>query len=288
MTKRALYMVDSFTTTPFSGNPAGVIYPADGLTDDKMIALSREIGASESAFIYHHQSGDKEIRIRFFTPAMEMAICTHATVAAFHILATIYHHHAGPYRMHSGGGLFDVHCDGVMPHPTTSLVQPDGGLVRMLSIEEERSVAAALGLEPTIFEGVIYRAATPRVLLALDTKEALNALVVDRTALVELGNTFGVPGFYCYTFDGCEAGVLATTRMFSPATGVDEDPVTGNAAAALALYHRYSGLIADRATVRYAQGEAMGRAGSVTVAVDGGWAIISGQAVTVWEGSLLL
>lgn len=288
MIERSICMVDSFTTTRFAGNPAGVVYPADGLSDQEMIDISRELGASESAFIYRFPPGARRLAIRFFSPIVEMGICSHATIAAFHFLATSARLAGGSYEMESGGGTFGVHCDGVGPHPTTSLVQKDGALVRLLGPGEQERVGAALGLAGSMLEAVIYRAASARVLIALDSREALNAIVMDRSLLMGCADELGVPGFYCYTLDGSDAMIAAHARMFSPSTGVDEDPVTGNAAAALALYHRHRGLIANKATVRYAQGAALGRAGTVSVTVDGDEATISGQAVTVWEGSLLL
>ncbi len=82
-----LYQVDSFTTEIFCGNPAGVISNADGLTDYQMQAIARELNNSETAFILSPESSDHDIRIRFFTPTVEVPSCGHATLAAHFVRA---------------------------------------------------------------------------------------------------------------------------------------------------------------------------------------------------------
>jgi len=286
-------MVDSFTTKRFTGNPAGVLYPADGLSDEAMIALAGELGASESAFIYRGDEQAKQIPIRFFTAKQEMPVCTHATVAAFHILATRYGLGAIHHTMESSGGTFPVAVrDHASGHPTVTLTQRGKGMIGIIGPILEPMLQTALGLGaedlPDGRFSTVYEAATPRILVEVATKRALDSITVDRQTLIQLGAFMKCPGFFCYTYDGCEEGVFANARMFSPATGVDEDPVTGNAASAHALFVRERGLVDDGTPLVYAQGEAMGRKGYVRVEVNGKVAQITGEAVTVWQGSILL
>lgn len=285
-------MVDAFTTVPFTGNKSGVLYPAADLDEQTMLALAGELGASESAFIVSFDHDAATVEIRFFTSKVEMEVCTHATVAAFHVLATRYGLGAGTYHMKGRKAGYTVRLEAGGVHPTITVVQRDNKMVRLLSEAERQKLAVALGLDPEgpspIGDALIYRAATARTLAELSDRKTLNALTPNNALLKALGQSLGVPGFYCYTYDGSDQHIRAHCRMFSPGTGVDEDPVTGNAASALALYERSIALIADKETVRYAQGEQMGRGEVVTVTVDGEHALISGQAVTVWEGSILL
>jgi PhzF family phenazine biosynthesis protein len=286
--RRTLSMVDSFTSVVFTGNPAGVIYPANSLSDEHMIALARELGASESAFVYEIENSGSELFIRFFTATEEVPICTHATVAAFHRLRECGLIYPGSYTMRTIGGAYRV----VVDDSQVGLSQPDSGLAGVVEAEDLHLLATALGLDQSSFTPeeptVIYRAATPRVLVPISTADALNAITVDRSGLIALGSRLGVPGFYCYTYDAPHKGAVARARMFNPATGIDEDPVTGNAAASLALYRRYRNLVKDGEEETYVQGEAMGRAGSVRVVVQEGAVTIYGEAVTVWEGSLFI
>lgn len=288
MEQTKLWMVDSFTTVPYTGNPAGVLLLQRDLDEQTMIALAREIGASESAFITALDVDRKLVGIRFFTSVQEVGICTHATIAAFHILVTEFDAPFGTYEMQSGAGSFTVTVGGQTDHPTIILSQPDKGLQHTLHHDELSALSQALGCEEgACLEAVVWKAATPRVLVKMASKKILDSLQIDRVRLIDLGQRLSTPGFYCYTDDGVKDPIASHTRMFNPASGIDEDPVTGNAAATLALYQRSIGLIADGDRVVYAQGEAMGRPGRVAVTVKGQWAYIEGQATSIWDGSLI-
>ena len=85
--KYKLYQIDSFTKEKFSGNPAGVITNADGLSPDDMQKIARELNNSETAFIFQSDNNDYDIHVRFFTPTHEVPICGHATIAAHYARA---------------------------------------------------------------------------------------------------------------------------------------------------------------------------------------------------------
>ncbi len=82
-----VYHVDAFTSQPFRGNSAGVVFPADNLSEAQMQLIARELGHSETAFLLH--SDDSDVRIRYFTPTVEVPICGHATVAAHYVRAKV-------------------------------------------------------------------------------------------------------------------------------------------------------------------------------------------------------
>ena len=85
--KPQVYHVDAFTSQPFRGNSAGVVFPADNLSEAQMQLIARELGHSETAFLLH--SDDSDVRIRYFTPTVEAPICGHATVAAHYVRAKV-------------------------------------------------------------------------------------------------------------------------------------------------------------------------------------------------------
>jgi len=85
--KYNLYQIDSFTKEKLTGNPAGVITNADGLTDYEMQKIARELNNSETAFIFSSNSNEYDVHIRFFTPTNEVPICGHATIAAHYARA---------------------------------------------------------------------------------------------------------------------------------------------------------------------------------------------------------
>ncbi|MDH3252028.1 MAG: PhzF family phenazine biosynthesis isomerase, partial [Ignavibacteria bacterium] len=79
--------VDAFTDVPHTGNPAGVVTRADGLTDVQMQSIAREMALSETVFVLSPTLPSADLRIRWFTPKCEVRLCGHATIAAFHALA---------------------------------------------------------------------------------------------------------------------------------------------------------------------------------------------------------
>ena len=87
MKKYRLYQVDSFTRERFHGNPAGVVPNADGLTDDQMQRIAREMNNSETAFIFQSDDPVADVEVRFFTPSTEVPLCGHATIAAHYVRA---------------------------------------------------------------------------------------------------------------------------------------------------------------------------------------------------------
>ena len=82
-----VYQVDVFTQSRFKGNPAGVVPHADGLTDEQMQGISRELNNPETAFVLKPTSGDHDVWVRFFTPTTEVTSCGHATIAAHYVRA---------------------------------------------------------------------------------------------------------------------------------------------------------------------------------------------------------
>src|SRR5260370_21149929 len=82
-----VFQVDAFTDRTFAGNPAGVVLGADGLTDRQMQAIARELNNSETAFVLEADADDHDVRIRFFTPTVEVPSCGHATIAAHYVRA---------------------------------------------------------------------------------------------------------------------------------------------------------------------------------------------------------
>lgn len=87
MSLYSIYQVDAFTKHLFKGNPAGVVSNADGLTEDEMQAIARELNNAETAFIFSQTGEDHDVYIRFFTPTTEVPSCGHATIAAHYVRA---------------------------------------------------------------------------------------------------------------------------------------------------------------------------------------------------------
>lgn len=281
--RRQVFQVDAFTTERFSGNPAGVVFPSDDLEAREMTLLARELGNSETAFIMSDMK-----TLRFFTPKQEVPLCTHATVASYHVMVTSLGLPYGRHVMHCKAGELPVEVKEHGKHPLIAVSQKAVQYGHLLGKEEQSLLEKAIGFPLAYVSLPIQWVSTgnPKILVPLQSISQLTALKPDRQALIALGNRIGCPGFYFFTLEKAEAGIDAHARMFSPGSGVDEDSVTGNAAGALAMYLKHYEKIEGKRACVIRQQDSLGRFGYISVHMDGEIPTITGTAVTVFGGSM--
>lgn len=268
--KPQVYHVDAFTSQPFRGNSAGVVLNADGLRDAQMQLIARELRHSETAFVL--SSEDSDVRIRYFTPTVEVPICGHATVAAHYVRArvlkpgncTVWQTSlAGRHRVeiHADGDDYRISLEQGIPH----FEPPITGSTRA-------AILAALHLceDDMLPEAPVQIVSTghSKVMIPLKPEVDIDALSPDLSALIALSQQTGCNGFFPFQI---RPGENATDgRMFSPAIGIVEDPVTGNANGPMGAWLVQHKLMAhDGKTLRVQghQGRALGRDGVVDVTV---------------------
>lgn len=292
---RRLYLVDAFTQTPFAGNPAGVVLDGDMLTDRQMQALAAELRCSETAFILRPNSSEAGVRLRFFTPKVEVPSCGHATVAAHYVLAWTNRLLAGAHKCETKAGLFDVDVDSVDGDYLVRIDQGEPSFAEILDDGHLSKLRTALGLQaldlvPDLPVQIVSTGHS-KVIIPLKARTTLEALRPSMDALVELSHEIGCNGYFPYTLIDARVTV---GRMFAPAIGIDEDPVTGNANGPLGAYLVQYGLLAVNGTktqFRGMQGFNLGRPGSVDVMVSVQQGkpcgvAISGRAVIIYEAKL--
>ena len=252
-----LYVADAFTTVRFSGNQAGVAllgageFPAESL----MRALAGELKHSETAFV--KQTGEKAFHIRYFTPAEEVDLCGHATIAAFTVLRDTGAITPGDYALHTRSGDLEigVGADAVW----MDMAVPQDGRTFTEAEQEELYAAYGLtlahrpeGLEPqAVSTGLMDILLPVRDLETLERAEQNEAQV---TRLSERYNVVGVHMFYPYTPDAA-----AHCRNFAPLYAIPEEAATGTSNGALTYYLYRRGLIQAGADNRFVQGEKMGK-----------------------------
>lgn len=279
--KCRIFQVDAFTTERFSGNPAGVVFPADGLNDQQMVLLARELGNSETAFIMNDLQ-----TVRYFTASQEVPLCTHATVASYHIMTTLLGLPCGKHTMQCKAGALSIQVEERSGHPLIAVRQNAATFGLCLSEHQMGLLEHALRISVGNAHFPVQWVSTgnPKILVPIENRKLLSSLKPDRSALIELGVRLGCPGFYCFTLDDTQEGVDAHARMFSPGSGIDEDPVTGNAAGALAVYLKRYGEHNRSTAVVIRQQDHAGRFGYINVQLDGEVPTITGSAVLVYEG----
>jgi PhzF family phenazine biosynthesis protein len=259
--KLPFVQVDAFADRPFTGNPAAVISLETWLPDALMQAVAEENNLSETAFTVPAE-GDADYELRWFTPTTEVALCGHATLASGHALITA---DAVRFRTRKAGVL-NVRRDGdglELELPVT-LVRP-GTHPTLLSV---------LGT-PRAELFLSHSGAEATSIVLLEDEAAVRACAPDMRALRDIHQMVIV------TAPGDTHDVVS--RVFVPAWGVDEDPVTGSAHAALAPF--WSERL-GRDT--FSAFQASARGGRVDCRLSGNRAFLRGRCVTVIEGSLYL
>lgn len=274
---RCLHLVDVFTDTVGAGNRAGVMLDADGLDAPTMLRIAAEAEASETAFGFRssdHVSHDLEVR--YFSRAHELPLCGHATIAFHHVRTLEHGLPAGRLQVKTGAGVLAVDIERDGGHTRVAMTQRTPRVLRTLSMQEAAQVHAALGLaaDDAIAEWPVQVVCTghPKVIVPVRRWAALVALVPDRERLIELSRWLGATGYFPFTLDAQRDDVLYHGRMFAPASGVDEDPVTGNANGPAGFYLVERGCLAiprdGVCRYRAAQGETMGRPGLIDVCLS--------------------
>ena len=295
-----LYQVDAFSDTVFGGNPAGVVTNADGLSDTQMQKIARELNNSETAFWLKAKSEDHDGEIRYFTPTTEVPICGHATIAAMYAKAEEAGQTQGVLRIKTGAGILPFETRKVSDETVVIMTQGQIEYGNVLSGSQVDTLMASLGLAKNDFDQrlpvEIVSTGHSKVMVGVKSREVLNGLSPDLSALKKLSEEIGCNGYFVFTLDFPDSDVLVYGRMFAPAIGINEDPVTGNANGPLGAYlvkHGVLNTVGESVSFNAVQGEAIGRSGKVKVEVGltegkASKIRVSGTAVTVFETTLRL
>jgi PhzF family phenazine biosynthesis protein len=263
MTSLPFFQVDAFVTSgPLTGNPAAVMPLERWLDDALMQAIANENNLSETAFTVPSESGDADYDLRWFTPANEVDLCGHATLAAGHVLMTGQQ----PVRFSTkAAGILSVGRRGEqleLDAPTP-----------MLTEVEDPALFAALGLPQAT--AWLADGCNDAAVIEVEDEAAVRAVAPDFAALRH------VPRMAVVTARGDREDVVS--RVFVPYLGIDEDPVTGSAHAALVPYW------AERlGRTEFNALQASARSGLLHCRLDGGRVVLGGQCRTVIVGQFQL
>ena len=267
----------AFTEDPATGNPAGVVLDATGLSDDEMQRIAAEVGYSETAFLL---PGDP-VPTRYFSPRAEVDFCGHATIAS--AVARAERVGPGPVVLDTPAGRIDVEVvDGDTGPVATLRSVPTS--TRPLSDDELSTTLAALrwsreDLDPAYPPHVAF-AGVHHPVLAAGSRERLTDLDYDDDALLALMTESGWTTVQLF-WTADERTIHARDPF--PVGGVVEDPATGAAAAALGGYLRDLGRVTEPTRLLVVQGEDMGRRSELLVDVDPAdpTVRVSGRAVRI-------
>ena len=258
-----IFQVDAFTDKPFAGNPAAVCVLPEPADDRWMQQLANEMNLSETAFLVEQDDG---YQLRWFTPAVEVELCGHATLASAHILwEQGFLSTDSPARFYTQSGLL-------------SAVRKDSWIEMDFPAEPEKSAdfpqdefesfgAQALYVGKNRFD----------FLLEFESAETIRKMAPNFSLLSDVtGRGFIV------TSRSAEGPYDFISRFFAPAAGINEDPVTGSAHCCLAPY--WANKLGKNELTGF---QASARGGVVKMRIGDARVYLSGQAVTVMRATLI-
>ena len=260
--EHAFVIVDVFTERAFGGNQLAVFTDARSLSDRAMQALAREFNFAETTFVLPPSDASCSHRVRIFTPKAELPFAGHPTVGTAAVLARIgeipLEEKRGTLRLQEGVGPIAV-----IVEDRDDVVIAQFTLERAVELPPQRpdalAVAAALSLPPNaVHETWFASAGVPFCFVHVASERDVDGAILDRAAWARISSAWSPHLFF---FAGVlSAGSRIYARMFAPALGVDEDPATGSASAALigTVAARADGADAD-VSLAIEQGYAMGR-----------------------------
>ena len=259
-----IVQVDAFTDTPFAGNPAAVCLLDSPVEETWMQRVAMEMNLSETAFLRPYRDG---YELRWFTPAVEVELCGHATLAAAHALWTEYGYNAQrPIHFHTKSGL--LRCS-----KTGEQIELDFPATPASECEPPPNLLDALGLKTATFVGETRF----DNLVVVDDEELVEQLRPDFHQLA-LVDTRGVIVSSQSRRPDCDF----ISRFFAPACGINEDPVTGSAHCCLGPY--WTSRLGNPALTGF---QASPRGGHVHVQTCDDRVILGGEAVTTLRGELV-
>ncbi len=291
---REIWRVNAFTRHPFTGNPAGVVPEGEGLSDAQMQSIASELNdVSETVFILPANTGDADLRLRFFTSTTEVDLCGHATIAALFTLAWTDRitgmDESRNIRAETPVGVLELGLEFAGGQLTWATMEqlapklaPAPGAERAAEVLGLVPEQLAAGLEIGCCSTGIWVCYVPVADLA-----ALGAVRIQPDLIQALWpDNDELCGVYAFAFRDDQT---TQGRFFSPPQyGIFEDPVTGTASGGLGAYLMDRGRIDPGAELIAHQGVEMGRAGRVRVRRnENGHMAISGQAAPIFRGCLL-
>jgi len=262
--RHRFHIVDVFSPQPFGGNQLAVVTKAEQLSADAMQKIAREFNFAETTFVLAPEDPDNTCRVRIFTPKAELAFAGHPTLGTACVLA-METPEGGKRRLllEEKAGIIPVEVeriDGVLYGTLTlpGVVETPG------NAPAQSLMASALSLAPQDVGEVFFASVgVAFCFVRLASNDAVDCALLDKPVWKSVLGDAWSPNVFAFAGDTGRSGELYA-RMFAPALGVEEDPATGSAAAALvgALAAR-PGFVGKTLNFSIRQGVAMGRPGVI-------------------------
>ncbi len=300
------HQADVFTDEPFSGNPVAVLPDAQGLADEELQKIAREMNLSETVFVFLPTDPKASAKVRIFTPKQEIPFAGHPILGTFYILGKLkrlpltepitslfYECNIGvfPIELH-------VHKNDIL---RVVMTQPKPEFLgKVDSPDSLPEIAKALGMDKRAiadakFPIEVVSTGLPVIIVPVRTLTAVRSIVPNPTAITELCRRHGANGIMVFTTVTVDEFSTVHTRMFASPIGILEDPATGSASGALGAYLVHNGVVEVAITTEIIaeQGYEMDRPSRIIIQVESDDDMIQevkvgGEVVMVIEGTITL
>ncbi|MBR5217469.1 MAG: PhzF family phenazine biosynthesis protein, partial [Oscillospiraceae bacterium] len=248
------YVMDAFSAVVFGGNQAGVVLPDRQLSDEMMQKIAAEFKHSETAFVCVEEDGS--VTLRYFTPAGEVDLCGHATIASFALLRRTDRIGDGVYTAHTRAAELQIRVNG----ETVWMDMAPPVLLRTLEEGEWAEIYESYGLSvddrPDGFVPKIVSTGLADIMMPVCDHETLMRAVQDERKVTELSKRYDVTGVHMFCVgDNC----TAYCSNYAPLYDIPEECATGTSNGALTYYLWLQGLVKEDAENIFVQGEHMNR-----------------------------
>lgn len=277
------YQLDVFTSTAFSGNPLAVFPEGEGLSDEEMQKIAREMNLSETVFVLPSDAALR--RLRIFTPQQELPLAGHPVVGTWFLLAQL------GVVPHTQNGSIEIQQElnlGVLPveiefrdESPFQVTMTQGPFEAGAIVSGEKtlnSLAMGLGLDSNDLAvsgelpAQVVSTGINALAVPIASIEALSRCRINSSLLSEIYLSYGAIGCYAFTFETMEKNSRVHARFFAPSDNINEDPATGSAAGSLSGYLIHHGVIQTQekiAAFTIEQGDFMKRASRIYAEVTG-------------------
>jgi trans-2,3-dihydro-3-hydroxyanthranilate isomerase len=300
------HQADVFTDEPFGGNPVAVLPDAQGLVDEELQKIAREMNLSETVFVFPPTDPKASAKVRIFTPTQEIPFAGHPILGTFYVLGHLkrlpfqepitslfYECNIGvfPIELHVHKGLI---LRVVMTQPKPEF------LGKVDSPDSILEIAKALGMDKRAiadskFPIEVVSTGLPVIIVPVRTLTAVRSIVPNPTAITEFCRRYGANGIMVFTTVTVDEFSSVHTRMFASPIGILEDPATGSASGALGAYLVQNGVVEVAITTEIIaeQGYEMDRPSRIIIQVESDDDMIQevkvgGEVVMVIEGTITI
>jgi len=291
-------IIDVFTSEPFGGNPLAIFDDADNLSSEQMLKIAKELNLSESVFL-NKPAHDGDVKMRIFTPGMELPTAGHPTIGtAFYLLKIKDIIPKNDLELILEQNIGDLKVQFQKEESKISKILMEQPLPKFeQTFKDKKLVSSLISVkEEDIEEDFpcrIVNCGNPFLIIPIKSKAAIDNMKLNNELFSEILDEIFITGVMAFSLETVNKNNLTYSRMFAPHIGVPEDPATGSAHGPLASYlHNYN--MADLSTIRIGeQGYSMQRPSQIKMKIvqEAGKiskVLVGGSCVHVGSGEIII